>query len=292
MGNLGKGLFFTISAYLLWGVLPLYWHLLDFAGPLHILGCRVLFSFCFTAVVLLIRRDRAWLGAFRRRFWPALAGSLLITANWGLYIWAVNTGRTIQASLGYYINPLVSVLLGLVFLKEHLNALQWAAFALAATGVLLLTFFSHVFPLASLLLALTFGLYGLYKKKDPSGVFAALNGETFAVLPIGLALLLLPPGDLGQLRALSPGQWLLLASSGPATAIPLLAFAKGAKHLSLSAIGFLQFINPTMLFFLSVFVFHEPFPRRNLIAFAFIWAAVLLYCASGARRPKRLTPVP
>jgi chloramphenicol-sensitive protein RarD len=282
MSGFTKGILFAVFAYILWGILPVYWHVLDFADPLQILGCRISFALVFTAIVLGITGNRTWLRLITKkenRLYTVCAG-LVVSFNWGLYIWAVNTGHTIDASLGYYINPLVAILLGLIFLKEKLNILQWSAFGMASIGVILLTVFSGVFPWIALLVAVSFGLYGLFKKKNSAAVLEALGAETLAALPIGLALLLFPRAEFSRLLSFSPVQWALLASAGIVTAIPLLAFAQGAKLLPLSTVGFLQFINPTILFFLSIFVFGESFPPRNLWAFGFIWAAVILYCVS------------
>jgi chloramphenicol-sensitive protein RarD len=151
---------------------------------------------------------------------------------------------------------------------------------MASAGVILLTVFSGVFPWIALLVAVSFGLYGLFKKKNSAAVLEALGAETLTALPIGLVLLLFPQAEFSRLLSFSPVQWALLASAGIVTAIPLLAFARGAKLLSLSTVGFLQFINPTILFFLSIFAFGESFPLRNLWAFGFIWVAVILYCVS------------
>ncbi|MDR2767106.1 MAG: EamA family transporter RarD [Treponema sp.] len=282
MSDFKRGVPYAVFAYTLWGFLPVYWRLLGFVSPLHILGCRIIFSLLFTSAILFAKKNTAWLQLLftpgRRRFTAAAA--LAVTLNWGIYIWAVNSGHTIEASLGYYINPLVAILLGLVFLRERLNVLQWAAFALAALGVILNTIFSGVFPLISLLLAVTFGVYSLFKKQNSAGALETLSAETLSVFPAGLLLLAFPLRDLGVLGALSFPQWLLLAGAGPATAIPLFAFSKSAKLIPLSALGFLQFINPTILFFLGIFVFDEPFNPRGFWSFACIWAAVALYCVS------------
>ena len=280
MSPIKKGILLEVFSYTFWGFMPLYWHLLNFTSPLRILGCRITFALLFTALALFLRGNRSWLsllGRKERRPVTVLCG-IIISLNWGLYIWAVNTGHTIDASLGYYINPLVSVLLALIILREKLEPLQWIAFGFAALGVSLVTFFSGVFPWIALLLALTFGFYGLFKKKNKAGSLEALGAETLAVLPLGLALLLFPAR--GLLLINTPALWLLLISSGIVTAVPLYTFAKGAKLLPLSALGFLQFINPTILFFLGVFAFGEEFSPKMLWAFGCIWIAVGLYCFS------------
>ena len=284
MNPIRKGILLEVFSYTFWGVMPVYWHLLNFASPLRILGCRIVFALVFTALALSVRKNKNWLLLLtkkEKRPFTILCG-LIISVNWGLYIWAVNTGHTIDASLGYYINPLVSVLLALIILKEKLSVLQWVAFGFAALGVFLVTLFSGVFPWVALLLAITFGFYGLFKKKNKAGSLEALGAETLAVLPLGLALIIFPPQGLLLLNA--PIQWLLLVSCGFVTALPLYTFAKGAKLLPLSAIGFLQFINPTILFFMGIFAFGEEFMPNRLWAFACIWIAVILYCVSLVKK--------
>ena len=284
MNSIKKGILYEVFSYTFWGLMPVYWHLLNFASPLRILGCRITFALFFTALVLFIRGNKTWLallsGAESRRY--TILSGIAVSLNWGIYIWAVNMGHTIEASMGYYINPLISVLLALIFLRERLTALQWTAFGFAALGVLLVTVFSGVFPWISLLLALTFGFYGLIKKKIKAGSLEALGAETLAVLPLGLALLIFPTAGLLELDSLR--QWLLLLSCGIITALPLYTFAQGAKLLPLSTVGFLQFITPTILFFLGVFAFGEEFPLRMLWPFGCIWIAVGLYCLSLRRK--------
>jgi len=290
MNSLKKGILYGVFSQVFWGIMPVYWHLLDFTGPLRILGCRITFALIFTGLILSIRKNKTWLTLLfnpaKRRF--TILSGLVVSVNWGSYIWAVNTGHTIEASLGYYINPLISVLLALIFLKERLGVMQWAAFGLATVGVLMVTVFSGVFPWISLILAISFGIYGLLKKKNSAGSLEALGAETLAILPLGLALLVFPAEGLSHI---APPQWLLLMSAGIVTAIPLYTFAQGAKLLPLSALGFLQFINPTILFFLGVFIFGEKFSPKMLWAFGCIWLAVGLYCLS-LRKSKEPKPAP
>jgi chloramphenicol-sensitive protein RarD len=280
MNSIKKGIFYAVFSYTFWGIMPLFWHFLDFADPLRILGSRICFALVFTVLVLFIRGNRTWLALFSSsgKRWTTILSGLMISLNWGIYIWAVNRGHTIEASLGYYINPLVSILLAMIFLQERLGILQWVAFGFSALGVLLAAIFSGVFPWISLTLAVTFGFYGLIKKKNKAGSLEALGAETLAVLPLGLVLLIFPPK--GLLAVNTPLQWLLLMAAGVFTALPLYTFAKGAKLLPLSLIGFLQFITPTILFFLGVFAFGEDFFPKMLWAFGCIWLAVGLYCLS------------
>ncbi|MDR1420554.1 MAG: EamA family transporter RarD [Treponema sp.] len=288
--SLGRGVFWTVLAYVLWGVLPLYWKLLAAVRPVHILSFRIIFSLVFTGTILLLRKNTAWLSSFavRKNRLSVFLAALAITANWGLYIWAVNTGRAVQASLGYYINPLVSVMLGLVFFRERLSPLKWTAFAFALAGVLVMTVFSGTFPWLSLALALTFGLYSLLKKRTASSPLEGLGAETLAALPLAALLFLLPPRAPGDLAGLSPLMWALIACAGPVTVFPLFCFAQGVKPLPLSAVGFIQFINPTLVLVLGVFVFGERFPARTIAAFALIWISVILYSVSLVKRQSRM----
>jgi chloramphenicol-sensitive protein RarD len=278
----GKGVLCAVLCYALWGILPIYWKLLSFAAPLHILAFRILFSLFFVGLVLLLGRNSVWLRLFadpKKRILVILSG-LLISFNWGLYIWAVNNGHTIESSLGYYINPLISILLGLMIFKEKLGRLQWAAFAVASLGVLLITLLSGTFPWISLTMAVSFGLYGLIKKKLTASSLESLGAETLAAAPIGIALLVFPLHGLGDLSGLSPLTWAALASCGIVTALPLFLFGQGAKLLPLSAMGFLQFIQPTVMLLVAVFALQEPFPARNFLAYGLIWTSVIMYSVS------------
>ena len=301
--SFGRGIIFAILAYILWGIFPLYWKLLAAVDSLHILAFRILFSLVLVGILLLAAGNTAWLKVFRE---PKKAGLLILTAlilscNWGLYIWAVNRGHTIEASLGYYINPLVSIMLGLLFFRERLRPLQWAAVAIALLGVLMLTVLSGTLPWISLGLALTFGFYGLLKKQLSLSALESLGAETLAGAPIGLLILFLHFGNadgsslfpvfscsqLVYLSALPGHTWALLALCGAVTMLPLYCFARGAKALPLSALGFTQFVSPTIQFVLGLFVFGEAFPPRYFMAFIFIWIAVILYIVSLKPRPTR-----
>lgn len=280
--SFGEGVVFTLVSFLLWGVLPVYWHLLASINPFHILAFRILFSAALTALILLARKNTAWLKALARR--PSLfflaGSSVTITANWGVYIWAVNSGHTVDCSLGYYINPLLSVVLGLVFFRERLLPLQWAAFGIACAGVLLLTVLSGVFPWIALLIALTFGFYGLIKKKTPCSSLESLGAETLLASPAALLFLAFCGGGFADLGKIGPPLWMPVLLAGPITAIPLYFFSRGARILPLSAIGFMQFINPTLQFFSGVVILKEPFPAWKLPAFGIIWLAAILYSLS------------
>jgi chloramphenicol-sensitive protein RarD len=294
--GVGKGALFAFLSYFMWGIFPLYWKLLSAVNALHILALRILLSLFLVGAVLLIKKNTAWLTALRdKKKGPLLAlSALAVSANWGLYIWAVNQGRTIEASLGYYINPLFSIVLGLLIFREKLRPLQWAAFGVAMAGVLLLTALSGAPPWLSLGMALTFGIYGVFKKTITLSALEALGAETLAVAPLGLLLLLFrfdetPPRfgwGLSYLAALPAHSWILLLLCGAVTAVPLYLFARGARLLPLSAMGFIQFVSPTLQFIMGAVVFGESFPAQNYAAFGCIWAAAILYIVSLKFAPK------
>ena len=287
----GKGFLAAFFAYFMWGLLPLYWKLLISVNSLHILGFRILLSLVLVGIPLALQKKTAWLSVFGKRQTSGLMilTALLLCCNWGIYIWAVNSGYTLEVSLGYYINPLVSIVLGLIFFRERLRPLQWVAVAIAFAGVLILTVLSGTVPVISLSLALTFGFYGLLKKKFSLSALESLGAETLASAPVGIVLLCLSFGQtttfggfqsLAYLGGLAPQTLTLLAVSGLLTALPLYFFAHGAKLLPLSALGFTQFISPTLNFVVGLFVFRENFPLHNFVAFGFIWTAAIIYIIS------------
>ncbi|WP_304221233.1 EamA family transporter RarD [Gracilinema caldarium] len=284
--SLQRGALFAFAAYGSWGLLPLFWKLLSSVESTQILSCRVVFSLVFVWFILALRgKARWWTLLLNMQNLKALAlSALFISLNWGLYIWAVNSAHTVEASLGYYINPLVNVLLGLLFFRERLSPLQWGAVALAASGVLLMTIFSGVFPWISLALALSFGLYGYAKKKIDLTSLEGLASETLLLAPLAIGFLLFRQSHGNGAFSGGSIQITLLVSSGVITALPLLWFARAAKLLPLSTLGFIQFLSPTLQLALGVLVFGEAFPTRNIIAFAFVWAGVLLYSVSYIRR--------
>jgi chloramphenicol-sensitive protein RarD len=281
-----KGALFALLAYFCWGVLPFFWKLLSPVHPLHILAMRIIFSLLFVGVLLLAKKNTAWLGHFRdkRKRLRIIVSAALITVNWGVFIFAVNTGRTVESALGYFINPLISIMLGLIIFRERLKPLQWTAFALATAGVALLTVFNGRFPFIALALSLSFAFYGLAKKTLSFDALEALAAETLASIPFAVALLFIPGSGLAYIEALPWSVAVCIVLAGPVTVLPLIFFAKGARLIPLSTLGFIQFVNPTLQFLSGVVLFRETFPRRNLICFAFIWAAAVLYCLSFLKR--------
>ncbi|ALC89664.1 transporter [Bacillus sp. FJAT-18017] len=278
-------------SYLLWGLLPIYWKLLGHVDSIEILANRIFWSFVFMAILLYLTNKQASVSAvvkgFRthpKQMYALACASVLITINWFVYIWAVNSGQMIEASLGYYMNPLVSVLLGVIVLKEKLSLAQYVSFILAFTGVLIISFSYGHFPWIALTLAISFGIYGLAKKLIKVEAAIGLTLETMVVTPIAAVYLgfLLMEGTSAFLHN-GIGTNLLLAAAGPATALPLLLFAGGAQKIPLSMLGFLQYIAPTLTLILGVFVYEEHFSGIQLLAFMFIWSALTIYSLSKTK---------
>jgi chloramphenicol-sensitive protein RarD len=248
----------------------------------------MLWSLAFLLIVLGLRRQWSWLNQVRqpRIFWSFVASALLLGANWLLYIWAVNNGHVIEASLGYFITPLVNIMFGFLLLKERLRPFQWGVIALAALGVAWLTWQSGSVPWVALFLAATFGGYGLLRKTAALGALEGLSFETMVLFPLALGYLgwLTLHGDNAFLNTGSDTtRWLLIAS-GPITAIPLLLFANGARRIPLSILGLLQYLAPTIQFLLGVLLFKEAFTADRLVGFAMIWAALALFAGEGLLR--------
>ena len=285
------GIVSAALAFLLWGAFPLYFHALAAIAPAEILAHRVLWSLIFLAVLLTVRGQWGWLGALRgqpRVIAGFAASALLLSANWLLYIWAVNSGHVIEGSLGYFINPLFNVMLGYLVLKERLRPLQWAAIGIAGAGVLWLTWQAGHMPWIALLLAASFGGYGLLRKTAALGALEGLSFETMLLFPFALVYIawLSLHGGSGFAHAPAGTRW-LLAAAGPITAIPLLLFAHGARRIPLSVLGLLQYIGPTLQLALGVYVFHETFTPARLAGFALIWTALAVYAGEGMLRARR-----
>ncbi|MBW8759021.1 MAG: EamA family transporter RarD [Burkholderiales bacterium] len=280
------GLVQAALAYILWGLFPIYFHALSRVDALQIVLHRSVWCFVFVWGLLVGMRRLQWVAGVARQ--PRLVGlftlsALLLTSNWLLYVWAVNHGHVVEASLGYFVTPLVNVLLGTCVLGERPRRLQWIAVATAACGVLWLTLTLGRPPWIALGLAASFGCYGLLRKTAPLGALEGLALETAVLAPVALvALALLSPGGLPGLFAGMDGMtvvWLLCA--GPITAIPLLLFAGGARRITLATLGTLQYVSPTIQFLLGVAWFGEPLDPTRLAGFALIWAALAIYSADG-----------
>ncbi len=292
-----KGVLLAIGAYVLWALLPVYWKALQTVPAIQIIAHRFVWSVGFLVLLLLARGEWKQFRqeAFSRRnlLLFALSGGLL-AVNWLTYIWGVNAGFVIETSLGYFINPLVSVLLGTLFLREKLRPLQWVPVGLAAVGVLYLTFTYGAVPWIALVLAFSFGIYGLLRKTAPLGSLYGLALETLIVfLPAAVFLLLVEFQGAGVVGKVSAWEGALLVLTGVATALPLLLFSSAARQINLSLIGILQYIAPTGQFLLGVLVYREPFTAERLVGFAIIWAALILYTGESllVRRAAR-APAP
>jgi chloramphenicol-sensitive protein RarD len=287
-----RGFLMGLGAYGLWGLFPLYWPLLEPAGALEILAHRVVWSAVIMVVLVLVVRRAAEL----RRAVTSLrtvallaAASAVIGANWGLFIWGVNNDHVIETSLGYFINPLVTVLLGVFVLGERMRVAQWAALGLAAVAVAALTIDYGRPPWLALALAGSFGLYGLIKKTAGVGAVAGLTVETLLLVPVALGfLLVLGTQDDQHFTGHGVGHALLLTTTGLVTAIPLLLFGGAASRIPLSTLGLLQYLTPTLQFLLGLLVFGEPMPATRWIGFVIIWTALALFTAESWRQ-HRLT---
>jgi chloramphenicol-sensitive protein RarD len=287
-------LLFAVGAYGFWGFVPLYFKAVRAVGPAEVLAHRIVWSAVTVAVVVaLLGRSSAVMAAVRApgRVKLLALSSVLVATNWLLFIWAVTSGRILESSLGYYINPIVSVLLGSIVLRERLHAVEWSSVGLAACAVLWLTVSLGVFPTLPLALALTFGFYGLVRKSAKVGAIEGLAIETALLLPLALGYLVWL-GVRGELafghRSLTLD--LLLAAAGPVTAIPLLCFAAAVSRLRLATMGLMQYLSPTIQFVLAVAVYREPFGRERLIAFVLIWAALALFAGWNSQAARRVVP--
>jgi chloramphenicol-sensitive protein RarD len=288
--NAAGGLF-ALGAYGLWGVLPVYWKWLEEVAPVEVVANRVIWSALFTGVlVLALRRRRELLEALRspRRALPLVAGGALLSVNWGIFIWSVANARLVEASFGYYLNPLMNVGLGVLLLGERLTRMQGLAIAVAALGVSVLGSEQSGAIWIPLSLALSFGVYGLVHKLTTLSSVAGLFLETVFLTPIALAYLgvLALRGEAVLVEGDSVAR-LLLASTGVITALPLLLFASAARRLRLSTLGLFQYLSPSISFLLAVLVYGEPFGRVRAIAFGLIWLAVGLYSLGSLRGAAR-----
>jgi len=285
------GVVYAASAFFIWGISPIYWKALRAVPAFEIILHRIVWSFFFLVpVILVMRRWKDFVDALKnyRILLILLFTALIISGNWLLYIWAVNHDHLLQASLGYYISPLVNVVLGMIFLKERLRPTQILAVLLAAAGVLYLTIYYGEFPWIALTLAVSFGLYGLIRKTAPVGSLAGLTVETLLVsIPALVYLFYLDSQGAGTIFRVSLKLDLLLMGCALATAIPLLFFTLGARRLYLSTVGLLQYIAPTCMFLMAVLLFHEPFVKAQVVTFIFIWTALAIYSTDSIRYYKR-----
>lgn len=290
-----KGVLYGIGAYLLWGLFPIYWKLLESVPAIQLISHRIIWSFVLLAIIVFVTQQ--W-KAFRSAVLSPkviliyLASAIFLTINWLTYVWAVNSGYVVESSLGYFINPLLSVLLGVLFLREKLRAWQWVPIGLAAVGVTYVAISYGQFPWIALTLACSFAVYGLIKKTAPLGSLYGLTLETGLLFIPAVAFLLIMEGQ-GQGAFLHSGSVkdLLMAGAGVVTTIPLLMFASAAQRIPLSMVGVLQYITPTMQFILGILVYHEPFNQSHLIGFCIVWLALIIFWVEGFLASRRSRPV-
>ncbi|MBL1094996.1 MULTISPECIES: EamA family transporter RarD [Streptomyces] len=285
------GLVFGIAAYTMWGLLPLYWHLLDAASPSEILAHRMAWSLPVAVVILAAMRRWAWIRPLLRqprRLALVLVCALVISTNWFLYIWAVNSGHVLEASLGYFINPLVSIAFGVLFLRERLRPLQWTAVGVGALAVVVMTVAYGKMPWIALGLAFTFATYGLVKKGIKLDGIEGFSAETAMQLLPALGFLIYL-GARGESAFVSGGvgQALLLAGCGVATAVPLICFGASAVRLPLTVIGMMQYLAPTFQFALGLTVFHEEMPAERWAGFGLVWVALVVLTWDALRTTRR-----
>ena len=290
MKNRNIGLLSTLACYILWGLLPLYWHVLEHLNPVFILANRIVWSAAFTVSLLLIRKQFGEVKeVFRdkRKMRFMIPAAISITVNWGVYIWAVNSGHLLDSSLGYYMNPLVVFAIGMALFHEKCGAFEWIALGLATIGVLIATIAYGAFPWIAIVLALSFSLYGMFKKLAGVGGLVSIAVETLILGPFALAFLFFAPASHASVQQLTPITAVLLLLSGIVTASPLILFTFGVNRLPLSTVGFLQYVSPTLQMFIGVLVFHEILTQDRIIAFLFIGAALVLYTLGMIQRSRR-----
>lgn len=278
---MNKGIWHGLAAYAMWGLFPIYWKLLHTVPALEVIGHRIGWSFILLIVVIFLGRQ--WKQFRSAVMNPKVIGiyaiaGVLLSINWLIYVWGVNSGFIVETSLGYFINPLISVLLGVLFLGERLRTMQWVPVGLATAGVLYLTLTYGRPPWIALSLAVSFGIYGLVKKIAPLGSLYGLTLETALVFPFALLY-------LGFVQFQGTGVFLqqglitdlLLIGTGVVTSIPLLMFASAARQIPLTMVGVLQYIAPSLQFLIGVFLYHEPFDQSRLIGFSLVWVALIIF---------------
>jgi chloramphenicol-sensitive protein RarD len=288
------GMWYAIAAYVVWGILPLYWKALKHVPAQEILAYRVIWSFIFLCLFNSARKRwpevKEAYGNKRNRL-SSLLSAVIIGGVWFIYIQAMISDHVVEASMGYYINPLISVGLGMIFLKERLTFWQNVAFILATLGVVFLTVQYGRFPWIALSLAVGFGLYGLLRKISRVGSITGLTAETAILSPLGLVyVLFLFYGKTSSVADATVATHFLLMGAGIVTAVPLVWFAKGARRIPLSMIGFFQYLAPTISLLLGIFVFKEPFTSTHLLSFSLIWVALIIYTITRVRDMKRVPP--
>ena len=287
---MNKDTFNVLGGYVLWGLLPVFWKLLAGVNSAYVLAQRIVFSCLFCFAVILIKKNGGELNNIlrdkkQRRLY--LACGLLISANWGVYILTVATGRILEASLAYYMNPLFSILIGALIFKERLSGVQWLSVALAFVGVMYSVVLYGSVPYLAIIIGLTFALYGAIKKGIKAESEVSICMETVSVLPLALIFIVYAQlSGFTTFASLSVKEMLLLVLTGAITSVPLMLFASGIKRTSITVSGILMYINPTLQLLLGVFVYNEEFTKANAVTFAFVWLAVILFVGDGLRHKR------
>jgi chloramphenicol-sensitive protein RarD len=284
----------AISAYTLWGLFPAFWPLLAPAVPVEVLAHRIMWTAALMVVVISVTRGWGQLRALRPRGWGMVAAAgALVTVNWGLYIYAVFAGQVVEAALGYFVSPLVSVLLGVVVLRERLRAVQWVAVGLGAVAVVVIAVEAGKLPWIALGLASTFGVYGLLKTMIPLTATAGVTAEGLVLAPFAVAAVTAyEVSGAGTLTGHGVGHVLLLMVAGPITAVPLMLYAAAARRVPLSTIGVLMYLNPVLQFLWGVLAVGEPMPATRWIGFVLVWAALVVFTVDLLRTGRRRVKVP
>ena len=286
-----RGLIFGASAYVLWGTFPLYWTLLEPAGAIEILAHRILWSLATMTFILVLTRRVPHFTALlrdRRKLLLITGAAVVISVNWGGYIWGVNNGRVVETSLGYFINPLVTVLMGVLVLGERLRRLQWVAMAIAFVAVVVLTLDYGRPPWVALLLAFSFGTYGLAKKQAGAGAVESITLETIVLTPFAAAYVTwLTAAGSSSFGSHGVGHALLLTTTGIITAVPLMLFGAAAIRVSMVSLGLLQYLAPTIQFVLGLAVFHEAMPASRWIGFGLVWLALVVFTVEAVNHRRR-----
>jgi chloramphenicol-sensitive protein RarD len=291
-----SGFWSGVAAYTIWGLVPIYWKLLKHVPAIQVLGHRIVWSLAVLVVLVAVtrrRRGSAFAGVSRRVVGLYAIAAALIAVNWFTYIFAVNAGFIVETSLGYYITPLVNVLFGVLFFHERMRTAQWLAIALAAVGVIELTYAYGALPWIAFALAASFGTYGLAKKKAPLDPLEGLTLETAILAPLAIVYLAMlhRAGEGAFLRTGAVSDALMIGG-GLVTTVPLLLFAAAVRTVPLSVIGILQYIGPTLQFLLGVFVYDEPFSRLQLIGFSIVWVALAVYAGDSVRARRATQAMP
>lgn len=287
---MNKETFNVLGCYVLWGLLPVFWKLLAGVNSAYVLAQRIVFSCLFCFAVILIKKNGGELKNIlrdkkQRRLY--LACGLLISANWGVYILTVATGRILEASLAYYMNPLFSILIGALIFKERLSGVQWLSVALAFVGVMYSVVLYGSVPYLAIIIGLTFAMYGAIKKGIKAESEVSICMETLSVLPLALIFIVYAQlSGFTTFASLSVKEMLLLVLTGAITSVPLMLFASGIKRTSITVSGILMYINPTLQLLLGVFVYNEEFTKANAVTFAFVWLAVILFVGDGLRHKR------